>query len=148
MLLSEIFNEQTIKLDLESGTKTAIIAELVETLAIAHPEMRKAEMLAAVLKREDKMNTAIAAGAAVPHGYYPGTDKIIGAIGISKNGIDYGAPDNKPVHFVFLLLMGDTVREKHLRVLNQVLSLIKSSTLPALKTAHDAREAYEILSRF
>jgi mannitol/fructose-specific phosphotransferase system IIA component (Ntr-type) len=148
MLLSEIFNEQTIKLNIESETKTAVFAELIETLAIAHPEMRKTEMLAAVLNREYKMNTAIAAGVAVPHGYYPGTDKIFGAIGISKNGIDYGAADNKPVHFVFLLMMGDAVREKHLRILNRVLSLIKSDTLPALKTANDVREAHEILSRF
>ncbi|MDR1232607.1 MAG: PTS sugar transporter subunit IIA [Spirochaetaceae bacterium] len=148
MLLSEIFNEQTIRLELESETKTAVFAELIETLATAHPEMDKTQMLAAVLDREHKMNTAIAADAAVPHGYYPGTDKIIGAIGISKNGIDYGAADNKPVHFVFLLLMGDAVREQHLRILNRVLSLIKSGKLPALKASKNVREAHEILSRF
>ncbi|MDR1232533.1 MAG: PTS sugar transporter subunit IIA [Spirochaetaceae bacterium] len=148
MLLNEIFNEQTIKLDLESDTKAAVFTELIETMAAVHPELNKTEMLSAVMYRENKMNTAIAAGVAVPHGYYSGTDKIIGAIGISKNGIDYGTTDNKPVHFIFLLLMGDAVREEHLRILNRVLSLINSGALPSLQTAKDVREVYDILSRF
>jgi mannitol/fructose-specific phosphotransferase system IIA component (Ntr-type) len=148
MLLSEIFNEQTIKLDLESETKSAVFTELIERVATVHPELDKTEMLSAVQFRENKMNTAIADDVAVPHGYYPGTDKIIGAIGISKNGIDYGTTDNKPVHFVFLLLMGDAVREEHLRILNRVLALINSGVLPTLQTAKDVGEVRDILSRF
>jgi mannitol/fructose-specific phosphotransferase system IIA component (Ntr-type) len=148
VLLNDIFNEHLIKMNLESETKAAVFTELIEAMVIAYPELNKTEMLSAVLARENKMNTAIASGVAVPHGYYSGTDKIIGAIGISKNGIDYGATDNEPVHFVFLLLMGDAVREEHLHILNRVLSLINSGALASLQTAKNAREVCDILSHF
>jgi PTS system fructose-specific IIC component/PTS system nitrogen regulatory IIA component len=148
VLLNDIFNENSIKLSLKSETKTAAFTELVEAMVIVHPELNKTEMLSAVLERENKMNTAIASGVAVPHGYYPGTDKIIGAIGISKNGIDYGSSDNKPVHFVFLLLMGDAVREEHLHILNRVLALVNSGSLVSLRTARNVGEVRDILSRF
>jgi mannitol/fructose-specific phosphotransferase system IIA component (Ntr-type) len=148
VLLSEIFDEHSIKLDLESDTKTAAFTELIEAMVVVHPELNKTEMLSVVMDRESKMSTAIASGVAVPHGYYPGTDEIIGAIGISKNGIDYGSPDNKPVHFVFLLLMGEAVREDHLHILNRVLSLINSGALASIQTAKSVREVRDILSRF
>jgi mannitol/fructose-specific phosphotransferase system IIA component (Ntr-type) len=148
MLLSDIFNEQAIKLNLEAETKTAVFTELIESMVVTHPELNKTEMLSVVLDREKKMNTAVASGVAVPHGYYPGTSEIIGAIGISKHGIDYGTLDNEPVHFIFLLLMGESVREEHLRILNRVLSLINSGSLASLQTAKDVREVREILSRF
>jgi mannitol/fructose-specific phosphotransferase system IIA component (Ntr-type) len=148
VLLSDIFNENSIKLNLESDTKEAVFSELIEAVAVVHPELNKTEMLSVVLDRENKMSTAIASGVAVPHGYYPGTNEIIGAIGISKSGIDYGAPDSKPVHFVFLLLMGESVREEHLRILNRVLSLINSGALASMQTAKDVREVRDILARF
>jgi hypothetical protein len=31
-----------------------------------------------------KMNTSVAPGVALPHGYYPGTGGVTGAIGISR----------------------------------------------------------------
>jgi mannitol/fructose-specific phosphotransferase system IIA component (Ntr-type) len=148
VLLSDIFNEDAIKLNLESDTKTAVFTELIDSMTVAHPELNKTEMLSVILDRENKMNTAVASGVAVPHGYYPGTSEIIGAIGISRHGIDYGTHDNEPVHFIFLLLMGESVREEHLRILNRVLSLINSGALTSLRKAKDVREVREILLRF
>jgi mannitol/fructose-specific phosphotransferase system IIA component (Ntr-type) len=148
VLLSEIFNERAIKLNLEANTKDAVFRELVETMADVHPELNRIGMLSAIQDRERKMSTAVAPGIAVPHGYYPGTTGVFGAIGISKNGIKYNALDNERVYFVFLLLMGESAREEHLRTLNRVLSLIHSGALASLRTAQNVREVSDILSRF
>jgi mannitol/fructose-specific phosphotransferase system IIA component (Ntr-type) len=148
VLLHDVFDKQLIKLDLESKTKELVFAELIEAIAAVHPEFDGETMLAAINDRENKMNTSAASGVAVPHGYYPGVGNMIGAIGISKSGIDYDAFDHKPVYCVFLIVMGETSREKHLHVLSRILSLIQSGTLPYLLAANSPEEVYEILSRF
>jgi mannitol/fructose-specific phosphotransferase system IIA component (Ntr-type) len=148
VLLNDVFNKQLIKLNLESNTKEEVFAELIGAIADLHPEYNSGEMLEVILEREKKMNTSVASGVAVPHGYYPGTGDVVGAIGISKAGIDYDAPDHKPVHFVFLIIMGEASREKHLGVLSRVLSLINSGALSSMQTARSPEEVYDVLSRF
>ena len=148
MLLSEIFDEHSIKLNLDAHTKEAAFRELIETVADIHPELNKAEMFSVIQDRERKMSTAVTSGVAVPHGYYPDSYGIFGAIGISRNGIEYDTLDNEPVHFVFLLLMGESAREQHLRTLNRILALIRSGCLATIQAARDAREVRDILSQF
>jgi PTS system nitrogen regulatory IIA component len=148
MLLNNVFDKQSIKLDLKSNTKEAVFTELVEAIARVHPECKIDEMLGVLWDRENKMNTAITASVAVPHGYYPGAGDVVGAIGVSPAGIDYDTVDHKPVHFVFLLIMGKTSPEKHLRVLSRIVALIQSEALAAIQTAKSRQEVYDILSRF
>jgi mannitol/fructose-specific phosphotransferase system IIA component (Ntr-type) len=173
MLLNSVFKE-SIKLNLTSKTKEAVFSELVEEIACVHPELNPDEMLAVIWDREKKMNTQVTSGVAVPHGYYPGPPAerkarrfpsgmvdVVGAMGISKSGIDYGTPaerkarrfpsgtaDHDPVHFVFLLVMSEKFREKHLQVLSRTLSLIQSGMLSQIQAAGDRQEVSDILARF
>jgi PTS system nitrogen regulatory IIA component len=148
MLLNDVFDTQAIKLNLASKTKEAAFSELVEAIADVHPELNRDEMLAVVQDRESKLNTSVVSGVAVPHGYYPGARGVVGAIGISPAGIAYDAPDHKPVHFIFLIVMGEAYREQHLHVLSGVLSLIKSGALTTIRAAKSYEEVHDVLSRF
>jgi mannitol/fructose-specific phosphotransferase system IIA component (Ntr-type) len=148
MLLNDVFDKQFIKLNLEGNTKEAIFTELIDAIADVHPEFDRDEMLAVIQARETKMNTSVASGAAVPHGYCPGTGDVVGAIGVSKAGIEYDAPDHKPVHFVFLIIMGEASRERHLPVLSRVLSLINSGALAYIQKAGSPQEVSDVLARF
>jgi mannitol/fructose-specific phosphotransferase system IIA component (Ntr-type) len=147
MLLSDVFDKRAIRPDLESETKEAVFHELVEAITAIYPELDRDISLRAIQDRENKLNTSIAPGIAIPHGYYPGVDGIFGALGISEAGIEYGALDKKPVHCVFLVILGEACREKHLRVLNRITSLIKSGGLPLLRKAGSQEEIHRILSR-
>jgi mannitol/fructose-specific phosphotransferase system IIA component (Ntr-type) len=147
MLLSDVFAKQTINLHLESKTKDGAFKELVEAIAEIHGEFDRDTMLAAVQDRENKMSTSIAPGVAIPHGYYPGTGSIFGALGVSESGIAYDAPDQKPVHCIFLVIMGEASRENHLRVLTRIMSLVNSSDLSLLRKAQSPEEIHNILSR-
>lgn len=147
MLLRTLFDQRSIKTHLEGKDKEAVFLELTAAIRAAHPEMNADEMLAALQTREQKMSTAIAPGIAVPHGYYPGISSTVGALGISAAGIDYGAPDKEPVYVVCMLIMGEAVKENHLRVLNQVFTLLKSEAAELLRAAKTAKDAYDILCR-
>ncbi|MDR0555042.1 MAG: PTS sugar transporter subunit IIA [Treponema sp.] len=146
MLLSDIFDLRSIKPNLESSSKIDAFKELVESIAVIHPELDRETMLAAIQGREQKLNTSVASGVAVPHGYYPGTGGIFGALGISPAGIEYDAPDHNPVHCLFLLIMGELSREQHLRVLNRVADLINSGGQELLRKAQTPEAIHDVLS--
>jgi PTS system nitrogen regulatory IIA component len=148
MSLYDVFDKQSIILNLESKTKETVFTELIEKIVHVHPEFNRDAMLMAIQDRESKMNTSVASGVAVPHGYYPGAGDVVGAIGISPAGIDYNALDHKPVHFVFLMVIGETFREKHLHVLSRILSFINSGALSYIQAAKSTQEVHDILSRF
>jgi mannitol/fructose-specific phosphotransferase system IIA component (Ntr-type) len=146
MLLSDVFDIRTIKPVLKSTTKRGVFKELIEALRVVYPALDRDTSLRAIQDREHKLNTSIAPRVAVPHGYYLGIDGIVGALGFSETGIDYGAPDNQPVYGVFLLLMGDASREKHLGVLHEIMDLINSGGLERLQRAGSPEEIHRMLS--
>jgi mannitol/fructose-specific phosphotransferase system IIA component (Ntr-type) len=148
VFLKDVFDKHSIKLNLASKTKEAVFTELIDAITDIHPELNRDEIFTAIYDRESKMNTAIVPGVAVPHGYYLGANNVFGAIGISQTGIDYDALDQKPVHIVFLIIMGEAYREKHLRVLSRLLSMIQSEELGYMQEAKSSQDVYDILSRF
>jgi mannitol/fructose-specific phosphotransferase system IIA component (Ntr-type) len=146
MPLSDIFGREFIKLDLEGETKDQVFEELVETIAVMHPEFDRQEMFDAVISRESRMNTAILPGIATPHGYCDAVGGVIGAMGFSRAGIEYGSLE--PVHSVFMLLMDKSSREYHLRVLSRLLKLLNSESFAVIQEAENPQEVYEILRCF
>ncbi|MDR3115104.1 MAG: PTS sugar transporter subunit IIA [Treponema sp.] len=144
--MSDIFGQELIKLDLESKTKDAVFAELIETIALQYPEYDRDEMLKAVISRENRMNTAILAGIAVPHGYCNVVGGIVGAMGFSRAGIEYGSL--KPVHIVVMLLMDNLSREYHLWVLSRLLALLTSKSFAAIQPAKSLQAVQDLLDHF
>ena len=145
--LSEIFDLRLIKMDLEGKTKDLVLAELIDSITDLHPECDRTELFTKINEREKKMSTGIGRGVAIPHAPCGGIDNMIGAIGVSKHGIDYGTLDNKLVHIVFLLAMKQQADETHLHILNLISKLVQSESLALIKFAKNAEEIHEVLSR-
>ncbi|MDR0475478.1 MAG: PTS sugar transporter subunit IIA [Treponema sp.] len=148
ILLSDVFNSQSIKLNLNGRTKETVFDELIEIISSLHPEYDRSAMLTAIWKRESKMNTGIEDGIAIPHAVFPGLVKTAGAIGISRAGIDYGSPDNKPVNVIFMLLMGEPVTDSHLSIMRQISRFAKSEVLSEMINSVNTEEATVFLSRY
>lgn len=142
-MLKEVFNPSRIKLDLESTTKTGVFGELIGTIALPNSEFDRQKLLDAVTERESKMSTNILPGIAIPHGYCSSVPNIIGAIGVSRAGIEY---DNKnPVHLFFMLFMGEKSREKHLQVLSELWELLNTRAFAGIRKAKSPEEVYDLL---
>ncbi len=70
MLLSELLQEDVVKIGLQATTKWEAIEELVDVLVAAH-EIRlgdRDEVIEAVVARERSASTGLKYGLAVPHG--------------------------------------------------------------------------------
>lgn len=79
----------------------------IEQLVRAMPLPAGIDLLAAtaaVLERENLMSTGIGDGLAVPHARIDGLTKPIVGLGLSREGVDFDAPDGKPAQLVFLIL--------------------------------------------
>ena len=148
ILLNEVFDPRSIRLNLEAKTKEEIFIELAEAITAVHPECDRASLLASLWERENKLSTGVVSGVAIPHTIYGGINNIAGAIGISQTGIDYGAPDHKPVHVVFMLAINDKATENHLRFLNQIFTLAQSEAITIIREAKNTETVINILSRF
>jgi mannitol/fructose-specific phosphotransferase system IIA component (Ntr-type) len=126
MLLSEIFSVDRIKVDLASKTKTELFHEMVsfleDTGAISDPN----RIMDALWQRESVMSTLVAPNIALPHASLWLFKRTVGAFGVSKQGIDYGAPDGKPAHVVMLLIDDRYDSDKHLAILKKSARLVGS----------------------
>jgi mannitol/fructose-specific phosphotransferase system IIA component (Ntr-type) len=79
-----------------------------------------------VLMREESTNTALGHHFACPHARVPYDEDLICSIGWSPAGIDYGAPDNKPVHIVIMYLVPDNQRNHYLKEVSLLARALQS----------------------
>jgi mannitol/fructose-specific phosphotransferase system IIA component (Ntr-type) len=145
--LGKIFDLRSIKMDFDGKTKDLALTELIDSISGLHPGCDRSELFTAIMKREKKMSTGIGNGFAIPHAGCRGIAGMSGAIGVSRQGIDYEALDNKPVHIIFMIATGQEADENHLRILNLILKLAMSEKFELIKNAQNAEEIHAILSR-
>lgn len=149
MILGQVFTPKTICVNLESVEKTEVFEELVEKVVAIKPELSRQNILNAILERESLMSTGIKEGIAVPHGKIDDIKEVIGVVGISRDGIDYEALDNKPVHLIFLLLSSKDNAEFHLRVLRHLSTVIEApGFVSELLEQNDSEGVYQVICKY
>ncbi|HUW19028.1 MAG TPA: PTS sugar transporter subunit IIA [Sedimentisphaerales bacterium] len=109
-------------LELESKDRDGVIAELVSALEKAG-RIRKgkcAEIIEAVIKRENEASTGMGKGIALPHVKHNAVKDVIAAIGQIHTGIDFSALDKQPVYSVILLVSPLDNPDRHLQAMEKI----------------------------
>jgi mannitol/fructose-specific phosphotransferase system IIA component (Ntr-type) len=141
MRLSELLNEQSIRLSLLARDKESCIKELVSLLESAHNVNTKGEILSKVLQRESMMSTGIGNGVAIPHGKTRLLDHLVAACGVSPSGIDFDTMDGDPATLFILLVSPESLRSPHVKALANISRLLKEESVrAALKVAPSPRD--------
>ncbi len=140
--------EEDVYLDLDAQDKWEAISKLVKFLCSRRCVDLNLEgkFLEEVVRRELSMTTGIGYGLAIPHGVidYPGS--VIGALGISQRGIDFGSLDGKPVHVILLTLVPQERLQEHLDTMREFSRVFsKPFVMPALLEARTKEEVIEVL---
>ena len=150
MLLQQFFAPARIAIGLESEDKDELFEELVDLLTrTGGRDFPRAAVLRGVRDREAKMSTGIKKGIAVPHGKAAGLSAIVGAIGVSRKGIDYEALDGEPVYLVFMMVSPPDNPELHLGALKRLARLLEDPEFTAeLLDAESPAQAWATLKRF
>ncbi len=119
MLLSELIQEDVIKVGLKARDKWEAIDELVDVLVAAH-EIRLADrttVIEAVRSRERSFSTGLKYGLAVPHGAVDCVREIVAALGTSAAGVPFESADGAPARLVILLVIPKASFQQHVGTL-------------------------------
>jgi mannitol/fructose-specific phosphotransferase system IIA component (Ntr-type) len=128
--------------EIEKGKILNLLATLIEAI----PDFRGGfDFAGAVAGRETAANTGISQGWACPHGRVSGEGDLFCAIGWSPTGIDYGAPDGKPVRIVVMHYIPDSQKNVYLREISGLAKAIKSN--PALGELSALKDLSEVRHR-
>ncbi|MES1036614.1 PTS fructose transporter subunit IIABC [Bacillus pumilus] len=124
MKITELLTKQTIKLQLDSQQKEAVIEELVTVLDTAGKLNDKEGYKEAVINREKQSSTGIGEGIAIPHAKTASVKEPAIAFGRSVAGVDYESLDAQPSHLVFMIAATEGANNTHLEALSRLSTLL------------------------
>ncbi|MBP1589227.1 MAG: PTS sugar transporter subunit IIA [Kiritimatiellae bacterium] len=111
---------ETICLHLKGNTKDEILAEMVDLLAASGHVRDRDAVLKAVSEREHRMSTGMQNGVAIPHGKTDAVDCLVAALGIKRDGVDFGALDGQLSSIFVMTVSPDSRTGPHIQFLAEI----------------------------
>ncbi len=141
MMLREFFDTDVVDLDLKGETKDEILKELIGLLEL---DEKSEGILFKMLKRRENLgSTGIGRGIAIPHCRSLVVNRLRIAFGRKKDGIDFNAIDDKPVHHLFLIVAPPLeVSNQYLPVLGKIAQFAKEEDVPDRLASIDGAEEF------
>jgi len=102
-----------------------ILANLIEAIPSVPAGT---DVAGAVLAREAAGTTALGKGWACPHARLDNEGDLVCVVGWSPSGIDYGAPDNRPVHILAMYLVPVNQKNTYLREISALAKALQADT--------------------
>ncbi|OPZ71973.1 MAG: PTS system fructose-specific EIIABC component [bacterium ADurb.Bin478] len=127
MKLQDLLSEQVIRVPLHHTEKEKIIEELIDLIHQSGKIKDRDLALAKVLERERVMSTGMGEGVAIPHAKTEAVEELAAAFGITRQGVDFAAMDDKPVRLIFLLVGPMDPTGPHLQALSRISRLMHRS---------------------
>jgi nitrogen PTS system EIIA component len=123
-LSSMVTPERVVRL--EGLDKERALSRLIDVLSAAPEVTDAAALREAIHERETVMSTGIGLGIAVPHAKIPSVTGLVLAIGVTRDGLNYGSIDDKPVHVVVMVAAAAGQQDAYLRTLARVVLVLKN----------------------
>lgn len=146
--LMDFLDEHRISVGVAADTKKEVVTSLAKQLyTTASLPISEEEFVMQVLKREEEESTCVGHGLMIPHAVLDSSAQIEGVLGLSKKGLDFKAPDGRPIHAVLLLATPENERDRHLEILSAFAHLITrdENLCEQLYHARSAAHAYNVL---
>ncbi len=140
--LADLLVPEGAEADLAATTPEEAISRLCALAAEEADGIELGEIERNVLDREAKYGTALGDGVAVPHVHLDGLRHTLLAVGRSKAGLEWDAPDGKPVHLVFLLLSPEGANDIHVQTLAQLSRAVAPAEARAALLAAETPDAF------
>jgi len=133
---------------MSAGEHWPAIVELIDHLVSDNSldAALRDEVLDALKIREEQVSTGVGHGVAIPHAFSEKLDKVVAVFGRSKDGIDFEALDEKPVHFVILFLVPKKDYHLHLQTLAAIAKMF--TNIEIRRRLGEAGQHQEILDIF
>lgn len=128
----------------ETASKKRLLELAAERIHQDREALPTATVLANLIAREKLGSTGLGEGIAIPHCRIDEATEPVGMLLTLEQGIDFDAPDDRPVDIVFVLLVPKEAHQEHLDVLAGLAGLFRQSEFCAsLRNAPDAGQLYQ-----
>nr|WP_279007593.1 fructose-specific PTS transporter subunit EIIC [Aeromonas jandaei] len=145
-MITTLINEHLINLDLKATHKEEVFTEMARLLVAQGKVSDEQQFVKDLWAREELDNTGFEEGVALPHAKSAAVSTPAVAIGISRNGIDYGAEDGKPSKLFFMIASPAGGANHHIEVLAELSAkLIEEGFIDALLAAKTPADALALL---
>lgn len=133
-------------IELPDNDKTDSLQFLAHIIEAIPSVPNGTDVVGLVEAREMNTITALGKGFACPHARVAYDEDLICSVGWSPKGINYGAPDNKPVHIVIMYLVPDNQRNHYLKEVSLLAkSLQLNSDIEFISTAQNLNDVRNFL---
>lgn len=145
--VSSVLLHGAVDLNLKGATRWEVIPALCNRIAGTTHELNAESLTQAVLDREKIMGTGLDGGVAVPHARLKGITKAMVAFGLSREGVNWNAPDGQDTRFVFLIITPDNKDLMQIQILATIARAMSEEGLPEkLMKLKSEEEAFKLLS--
>lgn len=143
---ADYLREDFVFWDLPRQDKPSLLKALSGAVAARLSAVDAGALLDQLLAREAEQSTGIGGGLALPHATVTGLQQTLLVVGRTREGVDFAAPDSRPVDLVFLLLSPPEAQAQHLRVLARLARIfVAEERVERLRSATGPEALFQLL---
>jgi PTS system nitrogen regulatory IIA component len=146
MKIDDILKKDSIIANLVGTKKEEVLHEMTDFLQSQNLIQDKETLFKTLTEREKLGSTGIGENVAIPHGKTDEISQIITVFARSLGGVDFEALDQKPVHFICLVIAPSNSTGQHLKALARISRIFKNQNLrDKILKLQDASQIYSLL---
>jgi mannitol/fructose-specific phosphotransferase system IIA component (Ntr-type) len=145
--LGHYLRPETLVPNLQATTKEGVIDELLRCLEKERLISNYDEAKRAVWAREQSMSTGMQYGIAIPHGRTDAVERLVCAVGLKRDGVDFDSIDGEPSRIIVLALSPERVSAPHMQFMSTVSQILDDSGREVLLACRKSREMFDVLAR-
>lgn len=146
MRITDLLDKRSISLNSNPASKQEALDQVIALMMNSGKILDEEAYRKQVYLREEESTTGIGDGIAIPHGKCDAVEKPGLAAMVVKDGVDFDALDNAPVHLIFLIAAPNTEDNIHLDVLSKLsVLLMDEAFVENLKNASTVEEFLQIV---
>jgi two-component system sensor histidine kinase KdpD len=143
--LSQLLSSERIVIWNDPVRKETVLGRLVERIGLRDGDRDPAELLNAILEREEQGSTFFNEGAAFPHARVNGLTNSIVSLGLTRQGVSDERTE-KPVELVFLILSPAEIPDEQIKILALTSQAAQNRhLLQSLRLARTSEEAMKTI---
>ena len=130
MKLNDFIDVKALVPQMQAASRDEAVTELIDALVKSRSVTKslRDELIKQIMDREKHGSTGFGKGVAVPHVKHEKIKKMVAAIGVSQQGVDFNALDKAPVYGIVLLLSPKNKPDEHLQAMENIFSNLQKDT--------------------
>lgn len=141
MNIRELLNENLIEIGAELSSKDEALERLIRLQKSSGAIHNMNALRREIQERECLGNSAVSARVAIPDVAHSGAARTAISVVTIKNGVEYGAPDKRPVKLIFMIA-GKSGSDEHIQAKARLMHLLMDSEFTARLCAAENKEAF------